>query len=168
MGGLKDLFAKARAAALAGKRSRLPEWICLTRRQMDLLWMSREELAALKASLGNLDLPASDPRGNGGVRAQKQDVTIRDIEWAERVMTIAEQAAAASQGHDYAKAIELYRQALQQAPDCDLYLMSIGACYANMGKPARGLPYLKRAARINPNNDRIQHNLTSVREMLGR
>ena len=168
MNWFRRLLAGVRPAAHPGRRSIFPEWIRLTRRQMDLLWMNREELAALKASLGNLDIPASGPHDNGGVRTHKEDVTIRDIEWAERVMTIAEQAAAASQGHDYAKAIELYRQALQQAPDCDLYLMSIGACYANMGHPARGLPYLKRAARINPNNDRIQHNLTSVREMLGR
>jgi tetratricopeptide (TPR) repeat protein len=105
-----------------------PAWMRLTKRQMDLLWMDREELAALRASLGKPD--------------------------------------AASQDHHYAEAIRLYRQSLQQAPDCDLYLMSIGACYANMGKPARGLPYLKRAAKISPGNARIQHNLASVRQML--
>jgi tetratricopeptide (TPR) repeat protein len=168
MSRLKDLLAKGKAAAFAGRRSRLPQWIRLTRQQMDLLWMDRNELAALKVSLGNLDVPASGPRDNGGVRVQKQDVTVRDIEWAERVMTIAEQAHAASQENDYAKAIENYRKALQQAPDCDLYLMSIGACYANMGQPARGLPYLKRAAKINPDDERIQHNLAVVRQMLGK
>jgi hypothetical protein len=46
--------------------------------------------------------------------------------------------------------------------------MSIGACYANMGQPPRGLPYLKRAAKINPHNERIQHNLAAVRQMLGK
>ena len=168
MSWLKDLFVKGRAAASAGKRSRLPEWIRLTRDQMDLLWMSRQELTALKASLGKPDIAVSGSNGNGGEHDKKKDITLRDIEWAERVMTIAEQAAAASQAHDYAKAIDLYRKALQQAPDCDLYLMSIGACYANMGQPARGLPYLKRAAKINPDNERIRSNLASVKQMLGK
>ena len=168
MSWLKKLFARSRLFTPRGKSSIFPQWLRLTRRQMDLLWMDRKELAALKASLGNPDGPASDPRNNGGMSNQKKDVTIQDIEWAEKVMAVAEQAAAASQQGDYAKAIQLYRQALQQAPDCDLYLMSIGACYANMGKPSRGLPYLKRAAKISPNNARIQRNLATVRQMLDR
>jgi tetratricopeptide (TPR) repeat protein len=165
MNWMNKLFPGGGPSASPGKPSLFPEWMRLTREQMDLLWMDREELAALKASLDNPGVPASGPRDNGGVRTQKNDVTIRDIEWAEKVMAIAEQAAAASQQEDYAAAIRLYRKALQQAPDCDLYLMSIGACYANMGKPSRGLPYLERAAKINPRNARIQGNLAAVRLM---
>jgi tetratricopeptide (TPR) repeat protein len=168
MNWLKKLFARSRPATPPDKPRLFRPPYRLTRRQMELLWMDREELAALKAATGNLDVPASGPRDNGGVRTQKQDVAILEIEWAEQVMAVAEQAAAASHENDYAKAIQLYRQALQLAPDSDLYLMSIGACYANMGKPARGLPYLKRAAKINPNNTRIQGNLASVRQMLRR
>jgi tetratricopeptide (TPR) repeat protein len=145
-----------------------PEWMHLTRRQIDLLWMDRAELTALKASLGKPTAAIAGANGNGGARDPKTDIAIQEIEWAERVMIIAEQAAAASERKDYTAAIRLYRKALQQAPDCDLYLMSIGACYANMGQPARGLPYLKRAAKINPNNDRIQHNLAVVRHMLSK
>ena len=165
MSWLKKLFPGGVGTRFPGKLRSFPEWMRLTRQQMDLLWMDREELAALKASLDNPGLPASGPHDNGGVRTPKNDVTIRDIEWAEKVMAIAEQAAAASQQEDYAAAIRLYRKALQQAPDCDLYLMSIGACYANMGKPSRGLPYLERAAKINPRNARIQGNLAAVRQM---
>ena len=44
--------------------------------------------------------------------------------------------------------------------------MSIGSCYARMGKPAEGLPYLERAAAINPNNDRIRRNPAAVRKIL--
>jgi tetratricopeptide (TPR) repeat protein len=168
MSWLKKLFARSRLFTPRGKSSIFPEWVRLTRRQMDLLWMDRKELAALKASLGKPDVAVSGPSKNGGGRDPKQDVTFRDIAWAERVMAVAEQAAVASQQGDYARAIQLYRQALQQAPDCDLYLMSIGACYANMGKPSRGLPYLKRAAKISPDNARIQRNLATVRQMLGR
>jgi len=166
MNWLKKLFSGSRPSASHGKPSIFPQWMRLTRRQMDLLWLDRTELATLKASLGKPTAAVAGSNGHGGGGDRKEDITIRDIEWAERVMAVAEQAAAASQEDDYAKAIELYRQALQQAPDCDLYLMSIGACYANMGQPARGLPYLKRAAKINPNNARIQGNLASVRHML--
>jgi tetratricopeptide (TPR) repeat protein len=128
--------------------------------------MDQAELAALKASLGKPDAAVSGANGDGGASARKQEITGGDIAWAESVMAIAEQAAAASYDRDYAKAIRLYRKALQHAPDCDLYLMSIGACYANMGEPARGLPYLKRAAKISPDNTRIQHNLAAVKQML--
>ena len=165
MSGLKKLFPGGWGTRFPGKLRLFPEWMRLTRPQMDLLWMDREELAALKASLENPGLPASGPRDNGGVSTQKKDITIRDIQWAEKVMIIAEQAAAASRRKDYAKAIGLYRKALKHAPDCDLYLMSIGACYANMGQPSRGLPYLKRAAKISPKNARIQANLIAVKRM---
>jgi len=138
----------------------------LTRGQMDLLWMDRSGLAVMKASLTNPDVAVVGADGAGGVRDQKKDITVEDISWAEGVMTIAEQAGAASKREDYAKAIKLYKQALQQAPECDLYLMSIGSCFANMGKPREGVSYLERAAKVNPNNARIQNNLAVLRQML--
>ena len=148
------------------RSSTSPETKRLTRQQMDLLWMDRPGLAIMKASLANPNVAVVGSDDTGGLRDQKKDITVQDIEWAEKVMTIAEQAAAASQRDDYAKAIQFYKQALEQAPECDLYLMSIGACYANMGKPREGLPYLERAAKINPNNARIQRNLAGMRQML--
>lgn len=153
---------------LFGKRrsSTSPATKHLTRQQMDLLWMDRPGLAILKASLANPNVAVVGSDDTGGIRDQKKDITAQDIEWAEKVMTIAEQAAAASQRGGYAKAIQFYKQALEQAPECDLYLMSIGACYANMGKPRDGLPYLERAAKISPNNARIQRNLAGMRQML--
>ena len=138
----------------------------LTRQQMDLLWMDRQGLAIMKASLANPNVTVVSSDDTGGLRDQKKDITVQNIEWAEKVMTIAEQAAAASKRDDYARAIQFYKQALEQAPECDLYLMSIGTCYANMGRPREGLPYLERAAKINPNNARIQRNLAGMRQML--
>jgi tetratricopeptide (TPR) repeat protein len=143
-----------------------PETKRLTRQQMDLLWMDRSGLAIVKASLGNPNIAVVGSDYTGGICDQKKDITVQDIEWAEKVMAIAEQAAAASQRDDYAKAIQFYKQALQQAPECDLYLMSIGCCFANMRKPREGLSYLERAAKINPNNARIQSNLAGIRQML--
>jgi tetratricopeptide (TPR) repeat protein len=149
-----------------GGSSTSPETKRLTRQQMDLLWMDRSGLSILKASLGNPNVAVVGSDDAGGVRDQKKEITVQDVEWAEKVMAIAEQASAASQRNDYAKAIQFYKQALEQAPECDLYLMSIGACYANLGKPREGLPYLERAAKINPNNARIQKNLAGMKQML--
>ena len=159
MGLFDRMFGKSRS-------STSPETKRLTRQQMDLLWMDRAGLAVLKASLGNPNVAVVGPDDTGGVRDQKKEITLQDIEWAETVMAIAEQAAAASQRNNFAKAIQFYKQALEQAPECDLFLMSIGACYANMGKPREGLPYLERAANINPNNARIRNNLAAMRQML--
>jgi len=132
---------------------------------MDLLWMDRTGLAVLKASLGNPSVAVLGVNHKGGIHEQQQ-VTTQDIEWAEHLMGIAELAAAASQRGDSAKAIRLYKEALEQAPDCDLYLMRIGCCYGNLRKPREGLPYLERAAAISPNNARIRSNLAGIKQML--
>jgi tetratricopeptide (TPR) repeat protein len=139
----------------------------LSRQQMDLLWMDRQALDILKRTLDSPGVEIFGPDDLGGIRDQKKDITLQDIEWAEKVLAIAEKAAAASQQQHFNLAIQLYQQALELAPDCDLYLMSIGCCYGNMGKPGQGLPYLEKAARINPANTRIQTNLAAVRRMVG-
>jgi tetratricopeptide (TPR) repeat protein len=148
------------------RSSTSPETRRLTRQQMDLLWMDRPGLAILKASLANPDVAVVGSDDTLGLRDQRKGTRVQDIEWAEKVMTIAEQAAAAAERGLHATAVRLYKQALEQAPECDLYLMSIGACYARMGNPREGLPTLERAAKINPNNDRIQRNLAAIRQML--
>jgi tetratricopeptide (TPR) repeat protein len=137
----------------------------LTRKQMDLLWMDRTGLALLKASLGNPSVAVLGVNPQGSLE-EHNEVTKQDVEWAEQVMSIAELASAASQRSDFAKAIQLYKKALKLAPECDLYLMSIGCCYGNLGKPREGLPYLERAAAINPNNARIRNNLAGIKQMV--
>lgn len=138
---------------------------CLTRQQINLLWMNREGLEILKASLGNPRVAVFASDDSDAVEEQK-DVTPEDIDWAGQVMAIAERAAAASQKSDFGRAIQLYKDALEQAPDCDLYLMSVGCCLANMGQPREGLRYLERAAAINPSNVRIQNNLAGIKQMV--
>lgn len=128
--------------------------------------MDRAGLAVMKASLGNPSVAVLGINHLGGIQDQKK-VTTHDIEWAEYVMGIAELAAAASQRDDYAKAIQIYKQALELAPNCDLYLMSIGCSFGNLGQPGEGLQYLEEAAAISPNNARIRNNLAGIRKMLG-
>lgn len=59
--------------------------------------------------------------------------TVQDIEWARRVNEYAVKAEQAGQADQHQRAIDLYKNALRVAPGCDLYLMSIGCCYANIG-----------------------------------
>ena len=86
-----------------------------------------------------------------------------DAKWAVTVDAIAGVAVEASQRGDPRRAITYYGKALRLAPGCDLYLMSIGCCYANLGNATVGLRYLERAAEISPGRMRIRDNLASVR-----
>lgn len=92
----------------------------------------------------------------------------QDIEWARAVSEYAVKAEQAGRAHRHQEAVEFYRKALKLAPGCDLYLMSIGCCYANMGNVRRGLRYLERAYEISPNEERIKRNLLGVRQAAAR
>lgn len=89
-----------------------------------------------------------------------------DVDWAEQVNVYAIKAEQASSANAIPEAIALYRKALQLAPGCDLYLMSIGCCYANMGDLRTGVKYLERAAEISPSQERIRRNLEGIRQAL--
>lgn len=132
--------------------------------RMVLLWMDPSGLRVLKASIGKEHVTSVVPDDRGGLR--ELQATVEDVEWAEQINRIAEKASSASNRGDYTEAIRLYREALKLAPGCDLYLMSIGCCYANIGEPRQGLKYLERAAQISPSNARIKSNLAALRNML--
>jgi tetratricopeptide (TPR) repeat protein len=86
-----------------------------------------------------------------------------DIQWAKRVNEYAVRAEQAGRASQFQQAIELYKAALRLAPGCDLYLMSVGCCYANLGDLRRGLNYLERANEISPGQKRITQNLQGIR-----
>ncbi len=176
MGFWARLFGKrarpaARAAASRPRSPSVPQSVPeellaapISRDRMDLLWMDPPALGILKITAGSSHGTVMVDDDQAGVR--ELQVTPEDIAWAEQVNVVAEQALAAGQQGRYQEAIRLYREALRLAPGCDLYLMSIGCCYANMGQPRAGLPYLERAAQISPANARIQRNLAGVRQAL--
>jgi tetratricopeptide (TPR) repeat protein len=91
-----------------------------------------------------------------------------DIEWAKRVNEYAVKAEQAGRVDQHQRAIDLYKDALTLAPGCDLYLMSIGCCYANLGDLRRGLRYLERAHEISPGEERIKRNLMGVKQAAAR
>jgi tetratricopeptide (TPR) repeat protein len=130
--------------------------------RMKLLWFDPAVLGLLA--------PNSSGNETGvftvGATVHEMKPSAGDIEWAKKVNVFAVRAAEASKRDDYAEAIKWYRQALDLAPGCDLYLMSIGCCYASSGQVKTGLRYLQRAHEINPSNQRIQRNLDGVRSMV--
>ncbi|MCI0392606.1 MAG: hypothetical protein MOB07_28060 [Acidobacteria bacterium] len=137
----------------------------ILRDRMDLLWLDDGGLQVLRSGLGSGD-GVFIPDDEGGVRELR--VSADDLEWAERVKAIAKKASAASAREDYPEAIKFYLEALKLAPGCDLYLMSIGCCYGNMGEVRKGHPWLQRAAEISPHNARIQRNLALQKELLAK
>ena len=136
----------------------------ISRDQMDLLWVDISALNILKATTGKGQVTHTVPDDQGGLR--ELQVTAEDIDWAERVNKLAEKASNASNCKNYTEAIGFYRKALRMAPGCDLYLMRIACCYANLGQPQKGIKYIERAAQISPENKRIQSNLVTLRKMI--
>ncbi len=135
----------------------------MARNRMDLLWLDGPRLEVIGASIGTQN-PVFVDDGAGG--ATQMNVTREDIEFAKELTTIVDKANAAGRLNNHGEAIRLYREALKRAPGCDMYLMSIGCSYANMGELKKGLAYLERAAEISPRNERINRNLAGVRKML--
>lgn len=116
------------------------------------------------ATLGLFAAPNTRTMVQVGNRVIEAVFSPQDIEWARAVSEYAVKAEQAGRGDRHQEAIEFYKKALKLAPGCDLYLMSIGCCYANMGNVRRGLRYLERAYEISPNEERIKRNLLGVRQ----
>lgn len=60
-------------------------------------------------------------------------------------------------------AIKLYKHIVKRTPWDEVSMMSIGVEYANAGQFPTAISWLERAAEANPNNERVQRNLSGVR-----
>lgn len=58
--------------------------------------------------------------------------------------------------------IKYFKQALLLAPGRDLFFMSIGVAYIQLGENERGIRFLERAANTSPKNGRIRKNLEAA------
>ena len=137
----------------------------ISRERMDMLWMDAEELEVLQIAVEGKHEVFIGPEKGG---SRKLTVTREDVEWAKSVDRIAAKAAKASSRHDFITAIKYYKEALKLAPGADIYLMSIGSCYANMQQLQEALLYLNRAHEISPNNRRVSKNLRVLEMTLNR
>ena len=151
----------------------------LPRRLLNLFWLGPTYLQTLKDTVRGGYSNVSVIDASGGANAPEVEllksvtadivaghVTERDIDWAIRVDAVAGRAEAAFHNGEALQAIEIFREALQQAPGCDNFLMSMGACYGALGAFPEALRYYERAAEISPENERIARNLAKVREVI--
>ncbi|MFO7879848.1 MAG: tetratricopeptide repeat protein [Bacteroidota bacterium] len=79
---------------------------------------------------------------------------------------LADSARQAYTNESYAIAADLYKQMLEQrGPDARLYY-NLGNAYYKLGDLGPAILNYERAARLNPTDDDIQHNLTVAREQI--
>jgi tetratricopeptide (TPR) repeat protein len=69
-------------------------------------------------------------------------------------------------GLDLAKAVELYRKALQLNPFDAVAAMSCGVALAKLGNFQEGLKWLEQANDLTPGDPRIERNLGAIRSYL--
>jgi tetratricopeptide (TPR) repeat protein len=133
----------------------------ISRKRMDLLWLDPPRLTQLKQQIEKhktVILVLGDES-----EMRKHTYSLEDYQWAKQIEEIIDKAYSAGNQNKYNESLLYYKQALQSAPGCDLFLMSIGVCYASLGQKQKALMYLERAAQISPGNTRIRENLAEVR-----
>jgi hypothetical protein len=163
------------AAQIAADVSSAP----LQRKYMNLLWVGPTQLELFKAMVkggyqkvsiagAGANPQVAELLGTIARQVGEGDITAEDIDWALAVDAIAGEAESAFHNGDVLDALEKYRDALRYAPGCDVYLMSMGSCYAELGALREAVRYFERAAQISPQNAQIARNLAGARDALGR
>lgn len=135
----------------------------ISRKRMDLAWLDPPRLSQLKKPLDQHGVVTVVIGDSSCLR--EHEITLEDFEWAKQVEQVVDKAFSAGQRGNCAEAIRYYKEALELAPGCDLFLMSIGAAYAQSRRKERALRYLERAAQVSPGNARIRENLENARRL---
>lgn len=148
----------------------------ISRARMDLLWLAPHIMQAFhqtlragqQISIMNRTGAQEDDLLYGRINEhfRRGEVGAADLEWAMRVDAIAEQAQMLGEGERPLDGIAKWREALAEAPGCDLYLMSMGAMFGALGMHAIAVRYLERAVQLNPQSPRIARNLAAARSYL--
>jgi len=120
----------------------------ISRKQMALLWLDPTNLKQLEqgiAEYGVITVTMGDSSN-----LVDYEISQEDYDWAKGIEKVVDEAFAAGQRNDYKRAIQCYKKALELAPGCDLFLMSIGSSYAQLGQKTMALKYLERAGQFQP------------------
>jgi hypothetical protein len=148
----------------------------ISRARMDLLWLAPHVMQAFAQTLrggrrievtadtGSTDDDLLYARINEHFR--RGEIGAADLEWAMRADALAEQAQILCQQDLLTEGLGKWREALALAPCCDLYLMSVGALFGNLGMHSIAVRYLERAVQLNPQSPRIARNLQAARSYL--
>jgi tetratricopeptide (TPR) repeat protein len=136
----------------------------VSRARMELLWLDpprlKELAAKVQAAGGRVTTVFYDSADND---RREYEITGEDIRWAQGIEKLVDFAYASGQEEHFIESVLFYKQALTLAPGEDLFLMSVGVAYVQLGQKERGLRFLERAARVSPTNGRIQRNLLAAR-----
>jgi tetratricopeptide (TPR) repeat protein len=136
----------------------------ISRARMELIWLEpaglRDLAAKVKAAGGSVSTVFYDSSDD-----DRREYLIRqeDIRWAQGIEKLVDFAFEAGQARRFEEAVHFYKQALLLAPGGDLFLMSVGVGYVQMGENDRGLRFLQRAAQLSPTNGRIRRNLEKAK-----
>jgi len=129
--------------------------------RMALLHLDPEQLAQVGAALDRE--PSIVVRFDGSGREVPCHLTGEDHRWAESLAPLQDRAQAEASIGNLEGVVAAYREGLRRAPGSDLFLMSLGVAYLQLGEVERGLRFLERAAEISPRNERIRANLDRAR-----
>ena len=135
----------------------------ISRKRMALLWLDPQHLKQLGQKItehGIITVTMGD-----STNLVDYEISQDDYNWAKQIEIVVDDACSANQRKDYKSAIQYYKKALELAPGCDLFLMSVGSSYAHLGQKSIAVKYLERAAQISPGNTRIKNNLYNVQHM---
>ena len=136
----------------------------ISRKRIDLLWLDLPRLTQLEQPLAKHKV-ITVTMGSTSSNVQDYEIMQEDIEWAKKIEQIVNKAFVLGQRGNYSGSIQHYKKALQLAPGCDLFLMSIGTSYSQLGQKGKAIRYLERAAQISTGNTRIRENLDKARSM---
>lgn len=126
-----------------------------------MLWLDPPHLALLEQPLAQHKVITVN-MGSTSSNVQDYEITQEDFEWAKQIERIVDKAFSLGKSGNYRESMQHYKKALELAPGCDLFLMSIGVCYAQLGQKGKAIQYLERAAQISPGSSRIRENLDEV------
>ncbi len=136
----------------------------IPRAKMELIWLDPQKLKQLATVVqegGGKAVTTFYDSADGDRR--EYEISENDIRWAKKIEKVVDSAFSAGQQRRFEESLKYYKRALLMAPGGDLFLMSIGVCYVQMGEKERGLRFLERAAKISPINGRIRKNLRIAR-----
>jgi tetratricopeptide (TPR) repeat protein len=135
----------------------------ISRKRMDLLWLDPPRLAQLQQPIAQYHVITVTMGDSSNLR--DHEISQDDFNWAKTIEQVVDKAYSAGQRGNYIESIQQYKKALELAPGCDLFLMSIGASYAKLGQKGKAVQYLERAVQISPGKSRIRENLNNVRRI---
>jgi tetratricopeptide (TPR) repeat protein len=102
-----------------------------------------------------------DVEGKYGFIEKLSDEEIKEAIELARLYTAGERATSPQE------ALKTFEQLEKRAPFDPIVFLSIGVCYANLGKGKEAVSYVEKALKMDPENARIKDNLKGIKQHFG-